>query len=1287
MNKDKSQSKGKISQKRQVVKERKNTLPKQGSEEQLIIALEAANLGTWAFDLETGIAVHSLRHDQIFGYQELLPEWSYEISIEHMLPEFHKIARDAVSNAIKTGNLYFEAKVLWPDGSIHWIAPTGRVQYDDAGKPCRISGVVADITERKKSEESLRASERRYSALFSNKINGMAHCRVIYDESDKPINYRIIEINEAYERIIGIKKADIEGRLATEAFPDIKNYKIDYISLYGNLAFNRGEIKFEEFFEASQQYLSIYAYSPEPGEFVAIFTDVIDRITGEKKLSESEEKYRSIVETANEGIMTSADGLITFANKKMADMLGYKVDELIGKRGIDFISPDEIALSKARIKSRRKGEIDSYNIKFKHKNGAILYMHAKGSPIYDSEGLQIGNLGMYSDITKFKLAEETLRINEKRFHSILNNSLDFIYRFNLQTGQYEHANPSIINILGYSVDEFTSMDLKETMDKIYPDDLPFVSKSLKELEKTGSVVLEYRMLQKQGSYRWIENHLSVIKDNNGLPLYRDGIVHDISDRKKAEESIAASEQEFRLLTESMPQIVWTTTADGQNTYFNHKWIEYTGLTLQESYGHGWNKPFHPDDQKRAWDAWQNAVQHNAAYLLQCRLRRFDGVYRWWLIHGVPVVDKKGTITKWYGTCTDIDEMKNANDTIRHNEELLRSVIENVSSGVALIDETGRFVIYNPVFLKLFGLSPDSTIKNVNDQDWSKWQVFDENKNLLHVDNHPVRKAAMTGKLVKNQLVAMKLPSGVDYIWMMISAEPLKKEDGTIDKIICTYHDITERNKAEEALKESEERFHTMADALPQLAWIAHRDGYIYWYNQRWYEYTGTTEKQMEGWGWQSVHDPKVLSSVLERWKNSIDKGNPFDMEFPIRGADGIFRPFLTRGMPLKDSKGQVVQWIGTNTDITERKKAEETLKDSQEKLELALSTGNVGIWEWNLITNEVSGDQRTNEIMHSGKKEIKRTRDEFMQLINEEDIFQINKAMKETLEKDIPFDTIFRLKEFIEEPVYISSKAKAIKDENGNAVRLLGVCIDISEIKSNADKVLNKLNNELLRSNKELQSFAYVASHDLQEPLRMVSSFTQLLAQRYKHQLDQNAQEYIQFAVDGAQRMQQLLMGLLEYSRINSKGKAFENIDLNKVLEKALNNLSLLINERNAVIKIDSLPNIIADEIQIMQVFQNFIANAIKFSNDSPKIFISSKTESKEYVFSIKDKGIGIETDYFEKIFQIFQKLHTKEQYEGTGIGLAICKRIIERHGGTIWVESKLGKGSTFFFTIPKDHL
>ena len=242
---------------------------------------------------------------------------------------------------------------------------------------------------------------------------------------------------------------------------------------------------------------------------------------------------------------------------------------------------------------------------------------------------------------------------------------------------------------------------------------------------------------------------------------------------------------------------------------------------------------------------------------------------------------------------------------------------------------------------------------------------------------------------------------------------------------------------------------------------------------------------------------------------------------------------------------------------------------------------------------------------------------------------------------------------------------------------------DITERKR-AEEKANQLLAELDRSNKELEQFAYVASHDLQEPLRMVSSYTQLLSRRYKGQLDANADEFIAFAVDGATRMQTLINDLLAYSRVGTRGKEFEPTDCEAVFELALANLKAAIEESSAVVTRGPLPTVMADKMQFGQLLQNLIGNAVKYrGTEPPRVHVAAEQKENDWLFSIRDNGIGIDPQYAERIFVIFQRLHTREEYSGTGIGLAICKKIVERHGGRIWVESQLGSGATFSFTIP----
>jgi|SRR3990172_4031567 len=247
----------------------------------------------------------------------------------------------------------------------------------------------------------------------------------------------------------------------------------------------------------------------------------------------------------------------------------------------------------------------------------------------------------------------------------------------------------------------------------------------------------------------------------------------------------------------------------------------------------------------------------------------------------------------------------------------------------------------------------------------------------------------------------------------------------------------------------------------------------------------------------------------------------------------------------------------------------------------------------------------------------------------------------------------------------------------------LTAVIDITERKQVEQRLL-KANQELAESNKELEQFAYVASHDLQEPLRMVSSYMQLLETRYKEKLDSDAQEFIGFAVDGAVRMQRLIHDLLAFSRVGTRGRSPQAVDSGAALTDALQNLKMTIEGEKAIVIFDDLPVVMADKDQLTQVFQNLISNAIKFKGKRrPSISINAQISSGFAEFKVVDNGIGIDPKHAERIFVIFQRLHPREKYEGTGIGLAICKKIVERHGGRIWVESELGKGSTFHFTFP----
>ena len=302
------------------------------------------------------------------------------------------------------------------------------------------------------------------------------------------------------------------------------------------------------------------------------------------------------------------------------------------------------------------------------------------------------------------------------------------------------------------------------------------------------------------------------------------------------------------------------------------------------------------------------------------------------------------------------------------------------------------------------------------------------------------------------------------------------------------------------------------------------------------------------------------------------------------------------------------------------------------------------------------------------------------------------------------YQQVFKLGFVIDYPLEIKNKngrvtpvlynASVYRDEFGEVLGVFAAARDITEIKKAENILINykdtleetvKLRTEeLSKSNSDLTHFAYIASHDLREPLRMITSFLQLLERRYADKLDQDANEFIDFAVEGAKRLDNMIKDLLEYSKISNKEKEFVSLELENILKEALMNLVVQIEESNVVISYDPLPNVYGDEKLLVMLFQNIIGNAIKYRrSETPKIHISAKKENDHYIISFRDNGIGIDPKHLERIFIIFQRLHRNDEYEGTGIGLAIVENIVHQHGGQIWVESELGKGTTFHFTIP----
>jgi PAS domain S-box-containing protein len=460
--------------------------------------------------------------------------------------------------------------------------------------------------------------------------------------------------------------------------------------------------------------------------------------------------------------------------------------------------------------------------------------------------------------------------------------------------------------------------------------------------------------------------------------------------------------------------------------------------------------------------------------------------------------------------------------------------------------------------------------------------------------------------------------------------------------------------------------------------MARPDGWIYWYNERWYEYTGTTLEEMQGWGWQKVHHPDHVDQVVSFAQEAWNKSEPFELTFLLKSRTGEYRWFLTRVYPVKDAEGRVVRWIGTNTDIDEQKKTEESLVESQERFRKIADEAPAFIFMAN-VDMQVEFLNKT-WLDYTGMSFDEAIGRAWENVTHPDDYETAVSIFMDAVKAQKPYAIEVRHKNKEDQYRWIHWRGIPRYLPNGQFMGYMGLGIDIHDRKR-AEEEIHRYIDRLEQSNKELEQFAMIAAHDLKEPLRKIQVFSDMLVNMVPHE----GQELLSRMQSASNRMQRLLEDLFTLSSIGRQGKPFTPVDLNKVVETVVDDLQVVLAETKGQIIVSSLPVIQGDPSQVQQLFQNLIGNGLKYYRDGvpPQIKVYSEVEDRYYKITIEDNGIGIAPEYHGRIFEPFQRLHGPGEYQGTGMGLAICKKIVERHQGYLSVISTLKKGSRFSFTIP----
>lgn len=522
-------------------------------------------------------------------------------------------------------------------------------------------------------------------------------------------------------------------------------------------------------------------------------------------------------------------------------------------------------------------------------------------------------------------------------------------------------------------------------------------------------------------------------------------------------------------------------------------------------------------------------------------------------------------------------------------------------------------------------------------------------------------------------------------WFTVNISGFENDGATW--AVVAHEDVTALRKREQAVRQHEEWFRSLSTASSIGLFQTNAAGLYVHTNPRWREIYGLTSAESQGSGWGRVIHPKDRQQVHTAWEVAVREGQEFCREFRLITSANVTRWVRVHSKPMNAEDGEHIGYVGTVEDITASKESEEALRRSEERWQLALQGANEGIWDWKVQSNDLFFSPRFKEIMGFADREAPDRFDFWIERVHPEDVERVMQEIRDHFSKQISFYSVeCRMRCRDDSYRWVFIRGQAVWDESGFAVRMVGSISDITARKHiEAEK--SAFAEKVLESNRELQQFASVASHDLQEPLRKIQAFGERLQSNHSRELSEEGQDYLQRLLSAADRMRTLINDLLVLSRVTTKARPMVPVDLTQVVHDVVTDLEVRVAQSGGCVRVSTLPTVEADPLQMRQLLQNLIGNALKFhqAGAAPIVKIAGVLIRDDCWCEIRveDNGIGFDTKHLGRIFAPFQRLHTRQQYEGSGMGLAICRKIVERHKGTITATSVPGQGATFIITLP----
>ncbi|MEZ6062337.1 MAG: PAS domain S-box protein [Planctomycetaceae bacterium] len=821
--------------------------------------------------------------------------------------------------------------------------------------------------------------------------------------------------------------------------------------------------------------------------------------------------------------------------------------------------------------------------------------------------------------------------------------------------------------------------------------------------ETGEPIInkqEYE-LWRDGQHHWVSSTKMPLRDKSGAIVGTFGLSRDITELKQAQQDLREKVNElqglhaqlrreqclFSSLIDSIPDSVFFKNDKHQFIRVNPAMAGDAGFAEpSEMYGltdmDVWDEELAADamaDEKQIMETGEPIIGKQERII-----RKSDGDPRWVVVTKLPMRNESGDIVGTFGLASDITMLKFNEDLAADAQERFELAVQGTNDGLWDWNVENGEVWYAPRFRELLGYegSDLEQFPNVMGSFRSHLHPDDRERVLQSFDDH------LQDHIPHDEEYRLRSATG-EYRWFRGRGQAIWNDDDRATRMAGSIQDIDERRKAQEELRRTRLQLEQALQGGNVGMWD---------WNVRTGEVEVSRELQQQlgedpSKPWTSLDDweirvhPDDIETARQKTIDFIEGRIPkYESSFRLRHQNGSYRWILSRGNLFRDENGDPIRFIGVHVDVTEQRQAQAALKESEARFR---GIFNQTFQFIGLLTTEGTIiDANRTAMSASGVKPEDVVGKPFWDTVWWQHSPELQQRLKTAIRAAAngEFDRFEATHPAADgSTIFVDFSVKPARDDDGNIVYLIPEGRDVTVLKQvQADLEARSL--ELQRSNEELEQFAYVASHDLQEPLRAIVGYCQLLQTTSSDRLDDEGRMFVESIVDGGKRMQRLIVDLLEFSRIRRKGSPFATVDLNQAVREAQALLSSVIQESGAVIEVETMPEVFADFGQIIRLFQNLISNAIKYRSQQPpnlSIRSSSDVGSGLLTVSVSDNGIGIDPEFFEQVFVIFRRLHTREAYPGTGIGLAVCKRIVERHGGTIWLDSVPGEGTTVYFTLP----